>query len=153
MCFNLWGFGVWRGLHGALAHSGYHKDAHPKPCSACLSIELILSTFFLEKFMPAWALATNVWPILLPSPGQARWRESPLATLWIPKLATHRPNIDQKSTTNQSTINPKSIRNQSTIDLGGVLGPTTVFLCPFVGSWVRFVDHKRPTWPQLGPQD
>ena len=25
--------------------------------------------------------------------------------------------------------------------------------CFFGGSWVRFVGHKRPTWPQLGPQD
>ena len=44
-------------------------QTHPKPCSTCLNIELILSTFLLEKFMPAWGLAqcagplaTNTWP-------------------------------------------------------------------------------------------
>ena len=55
-----------------------------------------------------WPSALGPWqqihgPILLPSPGQARWRESPLAALWI-KLKTSSGALDCLNITSVSLL-------------------------------------------------
>ena len=63
------------------------------------------------------------------------------------------PNMAPKSPLRGALVGPKivqkSIKNRS----WGRLGAQDCFFCPFGGSWVRFVGHKRPTWPQFGSQD
>ena len=60
--------------------------------------------------------------------------------------------INEKSFQTRSKINQKHHKSMTNRSWERHEAQDRLF-CLFGGSWVRFVGHKRPTWPQLGSQD